>query len=97
MPSSISHRQLARQLIDMLEERTALRPRVAMLLGSGHASITNQLKDKVVIPGEDIPGQPLPSPILVGILEGMPVAVADAPLASYEGLGARARAQGARL
>ena len=86
MPSSISHHQLSRQLIDMLEERTALRPRVAMLLGSGHASITNQLKDKVVISGEDIPGQALPSPILVGILEGMPVAVADAPLASYEGL-----------
>ena len=86
MPPSISHRQLARQLIEMLEERTALRPRVAMLLGSGHASIVNQLKDKVVIPGQDIPGQALPTPILVGILEGMPVAVADAPLASYEGL-----------
>lgn len=86
MPSSISQHQLSRQLIDMLEDRTALRPRVAMLLGSGHASITNQLKDKVVIPGEDIPGQALPSPILVGILEGMPVAVADAPLASCEGL-----------
>ena len=97
MPSSISHRQLARQLIDMLEERTALRPRVAMLLGSGHASITNQLKDKVVIPGEDIPGQPLPSPILVGILEGMPVAVADAPLASYEGLGASELAHPVRV
>ena len=88
MSSSISHHQLARQLIDMLEERTALRPRVAMLLGSGHASIANQLKDKVVIPGEDIPGQALQSPILVGILEGVPVAVADAPLASYEGLSA---------
>ena len=97
MIPSISHRQLARQLIDMLEERTALRPRIAMLLGSGHASIANQLKDKVVIPGEDIPGQTLPTPILVGILEGTPVAVADAPLASFEGLSATELAHPVRV
>lgn len=97
MIPSISHRQLARQLIDMLEERTALRPRIAMLLGSGHASIANQLKDKVVIPGEDIPGQALPTPILVGILEGTPVAVADAPLASFEGLSATELAHPVRV
>lgn len=97
MIPSISHRQLARQLIDMLEERTALRPRIAMLLGSGHASIANQLKDKVVIPGEDIPGQTLPTPILVGILEGTPVAVADAPLASFEGLSASELAHPVRV
>jgi purine-nucleoside phosphorylase len=97
MSSPISQRQLARQLIELLEDRTALRPRVAMLLGSGHASIVNQLKDKVMIPGADIPGQPLPTPILVGILEGMPVAVADAPLASYEGLSASELAHPVRV
>lgn len=86
MPSPITHRELARHLIELLEERTALRPRIGMLLGSGHASIANQLKDKVVIAGDDVPGQKLHAPLLVGILEGMPVAVADAPLASYEGL-----------
>ena len=82
------HRNFARELTGLLQARTALRPRVAMLLGSGHASITNQLKDKVVLHGDDLPGAPLPSPILVGILEGVAVAVADAPLASYEGLSA---------
>ncbi|MCB9878651.1 MAG: purine-nucleoside phosphorylase [Planctomycetes bacterium] len=81
-----THRHLARELTELLQSRTALRPRVAMLLGSGHASIANQLKDKVVLHGDEIPGEPLPSPILVGILEGVAVAVADAPLASYEGL-----------
>ncbi|MFN3240337.1 MAG: purine-nucleoside phosphorylase [Planctomycetota bacterium] len=86
MSSPLSQRQLARELIDLLETRTALRPRVAMLLGSGHASITNQLKDKVALSGGDIPGMPLPSPIHVGILEGVPVAVADAPLSAYEGM-----------
>ena len=86
MSSPLTQRQLERELIDLLEARTGLRPRVAMLLGSGHASITNQLKDKVAIGGDDIPGMPLPSPIHVGILEGVPIAVADAPLAAYDGL-----------
>ena len=86
MSSPLTQRQLERQLIELLEARTGLRPRVAMLLGSGHASITNQLKDKVAIAGDDVPGMALPSPIHVGILEGVPVAVADAPLAAYEGM-----------
>jgi purine-nucleoside phosphorylase len=57
-----------------------------MLLGTGHASIANQLKEKVALHGDDMPGGPLPSPLLVGLLEGVPVAVADAPFAIYEGL-----------
>lgn len=85
MPSPVSHRHLARELSELLHARTPLRPRVAMLLGTGHASIANQLKDKVVLHGDDLPGAPLPSPVLVGLLEGVAVAVADAPLASYEG------------
>ena len=56
MSSPLTQRQLERELIDLLEARTGLRPRVAMLLGSGHASITNQLKDKVAIGGDDVPG-----------------------------------------
>ncbi|MBM4060400.1 MAG: purine-nucleoside phosphorylase [Planctomycetes bacterium] len=76
---------LAREAAQFVHERTPLRPRIAMLLGSGHASIANQLKDKVVLQGPDLPGAPLHSPLLVGQLEGVPVAVADAPLALYEG------------
>lgn len=86
MSSPLTQRQLERELIDLLEARTGLRPRVAMLLGSGHASITNQLKDKVAIGGDDVPGMPLPSPIHAGILEGVPVAVADLPLQAFDGL-----------
>lgn len=81
-----SHRTVARDVAKFVHDRTPLRPRVAMLLGSGHASIANQLKEKVVLPGDDLPGAPLHSPLLVGLLEGVPVAVADAPLAIYEGL-----------
>jgi purine-nucleoside phosphorylase len=88
MPSPAQHRHIAREIAQFAHSRTALRPRIAMLLGSGHASIANQLKDKVVLHGDDVPGTPLPSPLLIGLLEGVPVAVADAPFAIYEGLSA---------
>lgn len=86
MPQPPSHRHLAREIAQFAQARTPLRPRIAMLLGSGHASIANQLKDKVALHGDDMPGGPLPSPLLIGLLEGVPVAVADAPFAIYEGL-----------
>ena len=85
MTAPVQHRTVVREMAQFVQERTPLRPRVAMLLGSGHASIANQLKDKVVLHGDDLPGTPLQSPLLVGLLEGVPVAVADAPLATYEG------------
>lgn len=88
MPSPAQHRNVAREIAQFVHARTPLRPRVAMLLGSGHASIANQLKDKVVLHGDDLPGSPLHAPLLVGQLEGVPVAVADAPFAAYEGLSA---------
>lgn len=81
-------RNVPREVVQLVLERTPLRPRVAMLLGSGHASIANQLKDKIVVHGEDLSGAALHAPLLIGLLEGVPVAVADAPLATYEGLSA---------
>ena len=74
--SGPSHKQAARQIAKFLHDRTDLRPRLAMLLGSGHASIANQLKDKVALHGDDVPGVKLHAPLLVGRLEGVPVAVA---------------------
>jgi purine-nucleoside phosphorylase len=85
MPSQ-PNRHLAREIAHFVHDRTPLRPRLAMLLGSGHASIANQLKEKVVLHGEDLPGAKLHAPLLIGLLEGVPVAVADAPFAIYEGL-----------
>lgn len=85
MAAPAPHRPLAREIAQFVHARTPLRPRVAMLLGSGHASIANQLKEKVVLHGDDLPA-PLSSPLLVGLLEGVPVAVADAPFAAFEGL-----------
>lgn len=79
-------RPRARDVAQRLLDRTPLRPRVALLLGTGHASIANQLKDKVAFHTDDLPGDMhFSSPLLIGLLEGVPVAVADSPLASYEG------------
>lgn len=56
-----------------------------MLLGSGHASIAGQLKDKLQVQSDDLPtGVVLSSPLLLGVLEGVPVAVADAPILPLE-------------
>ena len=65
--------------------RSPQRPRIALLLGSGHASIAGQLKEKLVFQGDDLPpGLGLSSPLLLGMLEGVPVAVADAPILPLE-------------
>lgn len=78
-------RQRIREAAQAILGRTHLRPRIAMLLGTGHASIANQLKDKVGTHEDDLPeGCELASPLLIGLLEGVPVAVADAPLAGYD-------------
>jgi purine-nucleoside phosphorylase len=87
-PSRSLH-QRARDAAQSILERTQLRPRVAMLLGTGHASIANQLRDRVAIHAEDMPeGMAFTAPFLLGTLEGVPMVVADAPLAAHDGCGA---------
>jgi len=83
---SLRHRarDAATELLDIIGER----PRIAMLLGTGHSSIAGQLKEKQTIRAEDLPlGMRFASssPLLTGQLEGVPIILADAPLAPYEG------------
>ena len=78
----------ATDVAEQLLERFGSRPRVAMLLGTGHASISGQLKNKTTLHGPDLPeGMALSdsTQLICGELERVPVVVADAPLASYEG------------
>lgn len=85
---AIHLRQRALEAAKVLLDRIGSPPRVAMLLGTGHASIAGQLKDKQTIPGSDLPeGMRFAqgSGLLVGTLEGQRVVVSDAPLAAYEG------------
>ncbi|MEM7203973.1 MAG: purine-nucleoside phosphorylase [Planctomycetota bacterium] len=69
-------------------DRTRQPPRVALLLGTGHSSIAGQLKDKHIVKAGDLPeGLRFSggSALVSGLLEDVPVVVADAPLAPYEG------------
>ena len=80
--------QRARDTAARLLDGADRRPRVGMLLGTGHASIANQLKDKRSIRHDDLPDGlkfAQESPLLFGVLEDVSVVLADAPLASYEG------------
>lgn len=80
-PASAPLRQRLRDAAQQIQARTPLRPRIAMLLGSGHASIAGQLKDKVTVHGDDLGGGlHLPSPLQLGALDGIQVAIAEAPL-----------------
>lgn len=80
-PASVPLRQRLREAAHQIHTRTSLRPRIALLLSTGHGSIANQLKDKVTVHQADLPaGLHLPTPLLIGTLEGVAVALADAPL-----------------
>ena len=82
-PAPSPLRQRLREAAQMILDRTSHRPRTALLLGSGHTSITNQLKERISIENEDLPaGLHLPSPLVIGAIDGVPVAVTDAPIVS---------------
>ena len=51
-----STRQLASEAATKLLEAIEIKPRIAMLLGTGHTSIANQLKDKYTFSQEELPG-----------------------------------------
>ncbi len=80
-------KQRAKETAAVLLERAGSRPRVAMLLGAGHASVAGQVKDKHIVADEDLTGLHLGrgGSMVFGDLEGVPVVISDAPLASYEG------------
>ncbi|MGA1606997.1 MAG: purine-nucleoside phosphorylase [Planctomycetota bacterium] len=74
----------ARELLDQL----GVRPRVALLLGTGHGAVSAQLKHKKLLHRQDLPGGMLlgeESHLIGGILEGVPVVIGDPPLAAYDG------------
>ena len=87
-PPDTPLRRRVQDAADQLLSQFGQKPRVAMLLGTGHTSISNQLKDKVKLHQKGLPaGMRLAeqSHLMSGELEGVPVLVGDAPLAPYEG------------
>lgn len=86
-----SLRQRANDAATTLLQAIPTKPRIAMLLGTGHTSIANQLKESYTFSRDELPHglhfdtKESGSPLLFGFLEGVPVIVGDAPVVGYEG------------
>ena len=84
--------------LDALESavrtRSSLVPRLALVLGSGLGALAEAIEDPIAIPFPELPGWPAASApghsgrLLLGHLEGVPVACLQGRLHMYEGLSA---------
>jgi purine-nucleoside phosphorylase len=76
---------------EFIESRITLRPRIAVVLGSGLGDFADWLEDPRVIPYSEIPGWPRSTAIghagklVAGALDGLPVAVLAGRVHLYEG------------
>ncbi|MFO1051797.1 MAG: purine-nucleoside phosphorylase [Planctomycetota bacterium] len=87
-PAESPLRRRVKEVAQQLLEQFGNRPRVALLLGTGHGSISTQLQDKVQLHDSGLVRLSEQSHLLGGMLEGVAVVVGDPPLAPYEGFGA---------
>ncbi|MFN8619500.1 MAG: purine-nucleoside phosphorylase [Chloroflexota bacterium] len=82
------------QLEAAVRARSDLVPRLALVLGSGLGDLAGTVEDAVSIPFAELPGWPAASApghhgrLLLGHLEGVPVACLQGRLHMYEGLSA---------
>jgi purine-nucleoside phosphorylase len=85
----------AEEAADYLRSRTKLRPKVALVLGSGLGSFADKLSGALAIPYADIPHFPKPSAeghvgnLVIGALGHVPVACMQGRVHLYEGHSAR--------
>jgi len=76
---------------NLLREKTELRPKVAMILGSGLGTLADKVKDPVIIPYKDIPHWPVSTVeghkghLVIGEFEGKPVMMMQGRVHYYEG------------
>src|ERR1700685_2265080 len=74
-----------------IRERIAVKPRVAIVLGSGLGSFAESVEQPVAIPYEEIPHFPRPTVeghsgrLVLGTIAGTPVAVMQGRVHAYEG------------
>jgi purine-nucleoside phosphorylase len=77
-----------------IREVSAHEPRVGVVLGSGLGGLADELEDRVEIPYSEIPGWPVSTAVghagvlVLGSLDGAPVAVMRGRAHLYEGIGA---------
>lgn len=90
-PGPASLRPRLDDLERAVRARSSLVPRVALVLGSGLGGLADLVVDPVVIPFAELPGWPAASApghagrLLLGHLEGVPVACLQGRLHMYEG------------
>ena len=78
-------------LVAAVRERTSLVPRAGIVLGSGLGGLADDLDDATAIPFAELPGWPAASApghagrLLLGTLDGVPVAMLQGRLHAYEG------------
>lgn len=76
---------------DFLKSKTSLRPEVGLILGSGLGDFANHVEDAVAVPYADIPNFPQSTvqghsgKLVIGMLNGVPVAVMQGRVHAYEG------------
>ncbi len=74
-----------------IKGRTELRPLIAIVLGSGLGGFASELSRAIEIDYSDIPGWPQPTAeghagkLMIGMLEGVPVAILSGRVHLYEG------------
>jgi purine-nucleoside phosphorylase len=89
VPKSYSERLAA--LEEAVRRHTDLRPALGIVLGSGLGALAERIADPVAIPFADLPGWPAASApghagrLVLGTLEGVPVACLQGRLHMYEG------------
>ncbi len=88
---------------EYLSSRTPLRPRVAVVLGSGLGAFADEIREATLIPYGDMPGWPVStaeghaSQIVVGCFCGVPLAVMAGRAHLYEGYTAAQTVFGVRV
>ncbi len=81
----------AEQAAQFILAHTALRPRIALVLGSGLGAFADQLQDAITLRYQDVPYFPRPSAeghagrLVVGVIGGVPLAAMQGRAHMYEG------------
>lgn len=89
--SAGSSGETVRGAVDAIRERSGMRPRVAIALGTGLGGLSREIEVETRIPYHDLPGFPLPTldshagELLLGTLDGVPVAALSGRAHRYEG------------
>jgi purine-nucleoside phosphorylase len=79
------------QAVQYIRSRSALRPRIGIILGSGLGALIDGVKSPDLIPAREIPHYPLPAvtghtgSIILGLVQGIPLFIVQGRTHYYEG------------